>query len=494
MSPGGTATKAHAVATHANVKVFIKLAATGLTGVETCSVAVASSDGFSGTVLSIAAAAADGSFTGQALTLPSTFTTVTVTATSTAAAGTAECLVDSMVISGDLIVAAGALTLPTTSANGLTRLHKNCGSLIEAGVARSYGGRDWEPVQPAPLPVTCVSGTCTVTVPADTVYCLKEVDTSLVPGSNNAAAARLLSQATFGATVASIAEVVTTHANSVANFLTAQFAATPTSLREHVRERSNPKPKPDGACLCFLRPRSPLSPLPLRLAIFSRDVSFLSCHLLWRRGIFVSLLFVSQLLLAGHFYLDWNTDLNMGLPCAGTYGRVRSACEAGSRWNAHSFQRSDVGRDFTATLDDVTVGFYALRFGSTLLTEVPAASWTRGEGTFEVCRVYEFRGTVGNQVRVSRGHSSFTLDLPRAALCSSQWPQSPRVRFFVCCLHGLPRFVAFYNCAVQIHDCVVCADGLALHADLARVDQLWIAAGLHPQPTGPLRLAQPGSL
>ena len=61
-------TTLHAVATHANVKVLIKLAATGLVGAETCSVAVASSDGFSGTVLSIAAAAADGSFTGQALT------------------------------------------------------------------------------------------------------------------------------------------------------------------------------------------------------------------------------------------------------------------------------------------------------------------------------------------------------------------------------------------------------------------------------------------
>jgi hypothetical protein len=74
-------------------------------------------------------------------------------------------------------------------------------------------------------------------------YCVKDYSTVLVRTSGDTLAARLLSQATFGATEASIAHVMsaTGIAGDAAAFVDEQLAMPATLLREHLRKRTSPK-------------------------------------------------------------------------------------------------------------------------------------------------------------------------------------------------------------------------------------------------------------
>lgn len=98
---------------------------------------------------------------------------------------------------------------------------------------------------PAPLPVACGSGGCAVDIPNDgDSYCVKEYrQAQLVPSNPDALAARLLGQATFGATEAGIAHVRDPSGiNGAASaFVAEQLAVPATLLREHLRVRSASK-------------------------------------------------------------------------------------------------------------------------------------------------------------------------------------------------------------------------------------------------------------
>lgn len=228
-----------------------------------------------------------------------------------------------------VVIPSGPLTLPLTATGEVLRLVKDCFG-AQLGVARSYNGEDWSGVQPNPLPVSCVAKHCTATIPSDgEIYCFLSVDTSFVPTSANAKAARLLSQSTFGATGAGISYVANTLNGDAASFLAEQFAAPATSLREHYRQRISPKQ-------------------------FADD----------------------------------------------NFGVLRSGCEPGSRWNAFAFNYLDIGESLEVTFGDVTSGYFSLRIGGELITQV--TSFSPGAGTFTICNVQEFRGsTMGDAVFVN---------------------------------------------------------------------------------------------
>jgi len=241
VSQGGSATKAVDTSGSANIYIILKVSAVGLAENESCHATVTSGPSFSSTVLVVADGADDGAFSQAALTVPGTPISITVTFGNSAAQPVGLCFGDTIAVSGDPVQAAGSLVLPATALGEITRLQRACGGPTEVGVARSYDGRDWSPVAPSSLPVTCVSGVCSVNIPNDgVVYCLHDVDTQYVPTGADAVAARLLSQATFGATATSISYVATNLSGNVTAFLAEQFAEPATLLRQYGRERSSP--------------------------------------------------------------------------------------------------------------------------------------------------------------------------------------------------------------------------------------------------------------
>lgn len=200
---------------------------------------------FTRVTLTVVDGADDGTFAKAAVSVPIEHSSFTITFENNAT-GAGLCLGDTLLVTGDQIVSAGPLALPATGAGQVTRLQRDCGQTEESGTARSFDGNDWAPIPPHPLPVNCVAGACSVTIPSDgLIYCLHEVDTQHVPTSAEAAAARLLQQATFGPSDAEINHVSSTLAGDVSAFLTEQFAAPATTLRGHYRERTSAIQAPD---------------------------------------------------------------------------------------------------------------------------------------------------------------------------------------------------------------------------------------------------------
>ena len=149
------------------------------------------------------------------------------------------------------------LTLRRIAGNG-----SSGGACASAVVARSYDGHLWEGVQPAPVQPVCsaATGDCTLVVPAAATFncpappaqpCSFRVDAAArgaVQGGADALVARLLTQATFGPTRASLAAYKSAAhsggggaAAAAAAWVQSQLALPPTSLREYYRARANPR-------------------------------------------------------------------------------------------------------------------------------------------------------------------------------------------------------------------------------------------------------------
>jgi cullin-associated NEDD8-dissociated protein 1 len=167
--------------------------------------------------------------------------------------------------------AANPTTLPRSLPGLLLTLRRIAGSsggaCASAVVARSYDGHPWEGVQPAPVQPVCsaATGDCTLAVPAAASFncpappaqpCSFRVDAAVrgaVQGGADALVARLLTQATFGPTRASLAAYKSAHsggggaggataaAAAAAAWVQSQMSLPPTSLREYYRARANPR-------------------------------------------------------------------------------------------------------------------------------------------------------------------------------------------------------------------------------------------------------------
>jgi uncharacterized protein (DUF1501 family)/uncharacterized protein (DUF1800 family) len=153
--------------------------------------------------------------------------------------------------------------------------------------ARSYGGYDWEVVKPREghpsglvHVVSCSSGgPCHVTIPNDPnhVYVLKS--RVLSPGRHDAhtrSAARLMLQATFGPSHASLAELATFPSEEA--WVLDQIENKPPTLhREYFRQRANPRleavtqvARPRGAC----EPKSRWNRIAIRADDINKNISF----------------------------------------------------------------------------------------------------------------------------------------------------------------------------------------------------------------------------
>ena len=142
-------------------------------------------------------------------------------------------------------------------------------------VGRSYGGHAWEvaagspminTVVPAEAAFDCAStaypGKCVVALAAahgggdEYTYKINEFDGSAAPTTTSpASASRFLTQATFGPTTASLAEVTSTSNAALRTWIATQAALPPTYHRVYVRERSNPRLLP-GATVDLGAPQS----------------------------------------------------------------------------------------------------------------------------------------------------------------------------------------------------------------------------------------------
>ncbi|KNC53335.1 twin-arginine translocation domain-containing protein [Thecamonas trahens ATCC 50062] len=111
-------------------------------------------------------------------------------------------------------------------------------------VARSYDGFPWEPTprnDRATVPVRCdADGVCyilTASPPSNATSI--DIPAPLTAVSPRHRAARLLSQATFGATIETITATASTYGDDVARWVKDQMAIPRTSARAYVRQRSN---------------------------------------------------------------------------------------------------------------------------------------------------------------------------------------------------------------------------------------------------------------
>ena len=164
-------------------------------------------------------------------------------------------------------VAIGAATLLPRSLAGqlltLRRIAGSSGVCPSAVVARSYDGHAWEGVQPVPLQPMCTAATggghdCAIAVAAGAVVCVVGASAPVGPcsyrvdaaargavgGGDDALITRLLTQATFGPTRATLAAFKAAHgagAGAAAAWVAAQQALPVASLRAYYRARANPR-------------------------------------------------------------------------------------------------------------------------------------------------------------------------------------------------------------------------------------------------------------
>lgn len=113
-------------------------------------------------------------------------------------------------------------------------------------VARSYDGNEWESVSDAdfdPVDISCDGSVCTVTASGgDGTYEVVNVDVPAgLQGSPVARAARLMSQAGFGAPKEELEFIASTYGDNVGAWVLDQMRAGRTSARAHFRRRANPR-------------------------------------------------------------------------------------------------------------------------------------------------------------------------------------------------------------------------------------------------------------
>ncbi|GMH79107.1 hypothetical protein TL16_g08033 [Triparma laevis f. inornata] len=129
-----------------------------------------------------------------------------------------------------------------SNSNELFYLEHLSSSGADIPLGRSYGGNDWEGVQPNAYIFVCdKSNACSINLPKGK-YQVKSIDLSGLPDHEDAQAARSLSHATFGATHASIAAFQApggSHASKLKNFLSKQFSLPPSLHRAYYRARAN---------------------------------------------------------------------------------------------------------------------------------------------------------------------------------------------------------------------------------------------------------------
>lgn len=196
--------------------------------------------------------------------------------------------------------ATSAAALPASSGSVLLRLTRisptDCSAVV---VGRSYGGEPWEGVRPDPVqlvPAGCGGGDCTIDAAAAGPFGTYRVDAyrhdANLADAADTDAARLLSQATFGAKPDELSALMTEHARHKHNpgraaelWLERQMASPATLLRSHYRARANPR------------------------------VGF-----------------------------DHDAGVASLLPFAGA---VVGPCEAGARWHRFAFDARDVGKQLT---------------------------------------------------------------------------------------------------------------------------------------------------
>ena len=138
-----------------------------------------------------------------------------------------------------------AATLPSSRTHQLLRLQEvddSTGAVLTVG--RSYDGHAWEGVMPQPASFRCLSSGCLAPVPpAGKSHRIVTYDGSAPTTAQTAV--RLLTQATFGPTKASVASFErlgrTLPLVAAKGWVTAQMALTPTLHRAYVRTRVNPR-------------------------------------------------------------------------------------------------------------------------------------------------------------------------------------------------------------------------------------------------------------
>ncbi len=114
-------------------------------------------------------------------------------------------------------------------------------------VARSYDGNPWEPVTGVESSdianITCdADNTCSITTASALSVQAVAVPEELVDVTPLELAARLHSQATFGATKAELQRVVTAYGTNYSNWILDQMRLTPTLTRAYYRQRANARP------------------------------------------------------------------------------------------------------------------------------------------------------------------------------------------------------------------------------------------------------------
>jgi len=93
----------------------------------------------------------------------------------------------------------GKTTLTVAGRDALYFLEQILDDDSAVPAARSYNGYDWEGVQPLNLKFSCSTNSCETEIPKRGSWYVRAIDTSHLPSSPSAPAARFLNQATFGA-------------------------------------------------------------------------------------------------------------------------------------------------------------------------------------------------------------------------------------------------------------------------------------------------------
>jgi len=132
--------------------------------------------------------------------------------------------------------------LPPSTVNKLITVSQVSDDNVDTvPVVRSYDGHDYDTLHPLLLSVDCVEGSCSVELPPNTSgsvmhYIIKELSPEVKTDKEDKA--RLLLQATYGPTEASLAEAVALV--NPANWVQDQINNKPTTLlRSHYRQRTN---------------------------------------------------------------------------------------------------------------------------------------------------------------------------------------------------------------------------------------------------------------
>eukprot|EP01063_Lacrimia_lanifica_P010553 TRINITY_DN1728_c2_g1_i1.p1 TRINITY_DN1728_c2_g1~~TRINITY_DN1728_c2_g1_i1.p1 ORF type:complete len:726 (+),score=190.68 TRINITY_DN1728_c2_g1_i1:24-2201(+) len=143
------------------------------------------------------------------------------------------------------VCSGGVCEVERSAANEVRRLvatHK--ATHVEAVIARSYAGHEWEGLFPSPLSgIHCTASKCTL--PLGDAYTYKLLRATVTPPAGTAhTTARLLSQGTFGVRKADIDAFSAAggdDADASAAWFDAQVAAPPTLAQAYTRARQNPR-------------------------------------------------------------------------------------------------------------------------------------------------------------------------------------------------------------------------------------------------------------